>query len=355
MSKDLLSRLRAARSPEERAWLVTLDLLDSLPADLQAAAWAAAVPHWFDTDILAALLDRPPSETETLYAELQKLPFVESFEARAGHNVHQVTRTAMLDHLWHEQHDKYVALSARAATYFAGRDESEWQIERAYHLLISDPDRGADTLWNLGADWNNSFQYTLVFALAQAGLEQAEAGRSQGRGRGWTYFRLGQVESQSYRHPQATAAFREALQSVDGDRQLEANCIQSLGDVHVRLSELAEARARYEEALPIYRAIGDKLGEANCDFGLGDVAKGEEDWLQAEQFFQAALSVYREIGMPFNIGLALQRLGVVAEGRGDQTEAVRFYREALQIFEAIGVKMAEFVREALQRVGTELE
>ncbi len=59
--------------------------------------------------------------------------------------------------------------------------------------------------------------------------------------------------------------------------------------------------------------------------------------------------------MPFNIGLALQRLGVVAEGRGDQTEAVRFYREALQIFEAIGVKMAEFVREALQRVGTELE
>ena len=35
MSEDLLSRLRAVRSGEERAWLVTLDLLQSLSPDLR--------------------------------------------------------------------------------------------------------------------------------------------------------------------------------------------------------------------------------------------------------------------------------------------------------------------------------
>ena len=48
-------------------------------------------------------------------------------------------------------------------------------------------------------------------------------------------------------------------------------------------------RERYEEALPVYRAIGDKLGEANCYYGLGEVARGGKSWPQAEQFFLAAL------------------------------------------------------------------
>jgi tetratricopeptide (TPR) repeat protein len=130
-----------------------------------------------------------------------------------------------------------------------------------------------------------------------------------------------------------------------------AGCIQALGDVHVRLSEYAEARARYEEALPIYRAIGDRLGEANCHFGLGNVARGEQDWAEAKRFFQTALKVYQTTRMPFNIGLALWRLGNVAASQKQQDEASGYYREALQIFETIGVEaVAEFVRTDLQKL-----
>jgi tetratricopeptide (TPR) repeat protein len=394
MSEDLLSRLRAARSDEERNWLVTETLLNSFPIDLQAATWAAAVPHWFDAEILAALLERPALDCVRLYNDLQNLPFVESFEDRGGYNIHEVTRAAMLDHLWRQRHQDYVNFSARAAGYFAKHDEPEWQIEHVYHLLLSDPDQGANTLWELGAEWNNTFQYTLTFALAQAGLEHAEAGRSQGRSRGWAYFRHGQIESRYYRHFQAIKAFHEALQSVDGDRQLEANCIKALGDVHKQLAEYAEARARYEEARPIYAAIGDRLGEANCiqalgdvhkqlaeyaeararyeearpiyaaigarlgeancDLGLGDLARREKEWLKAELLFQAALNVYQEIGVPYNIGLALRRLGAVSEGKEERVKAVRFYQEALQIFEAIGVKDTEFTRKDLERLRADL-
>ncbi len=256
--------------------------------------------------------------------------------------------------------------------------------------MISDPDRGADALWNLGAEWNNTFQDVLVFALAQAGLEHAEANRSRGRSKGWAYFWYGQAESQFYRNQEAIAAFREALDSVGGDQQLEANCIKALGDVHVRLSELPEARARYEEALPIYRGIGDKVGEANyiqelgdvhsmldeypaareryeealpiyrgigdkvgeanCNYGLGDIARGEKEWSLAEQYFQAALQVYDETGIRLNMGLALWRLGAVAEEKEEPGKAVDFYREALQIFETIGVKdVAASIRNDLAR------
>jgi hypothetical protein len=350
MSDDLLSRLRAAGSEEERDWLLTQTLLAGLSADLKEAAWAAAVPHWFDDGILAALLERPTAECAAVYAELQTLPIVEPFQARGGHNVHEVTRAAMLDHLWRERRDEYATYSARAADCFAGREEPAWQIEHVYHLLVADPELGADRLWNLSAEWNNSFQYSAQNALAQAAAEQAKANRTQGRAHGWAYYCLGDMERRYYRHEEAKRALLPALESVDGDRQLEANCIQALGDVHMRLAEYGEARARYEEARPIYHAIGDRLGEANCDLGLADVARDEEDWAQAERLYHAALGVYREIAMPFNVALALRRLGAVAEGKGERAEAIRSYQEALDIFAAIGVPLAEHTRADLERL-----
>ena len=256
----------------------------------------------------------------------------------------------MLDHLWRERREEYVNLSAHAADYFASRDEPEWQIERAYHLLLTDPDLGADRLWHLDAEWNNSFKFSLEYALAQTAVEQAKADRIEGRARGWAYYCQGDMERRYYRNEEAKNALLLALESVDGDQQLKANCIKALGDVHKQLAEYGEARARYEEARPIYAAIGARLGEANCDFGQADVARAEKDWPQAERLFQAALGVYREIGMLFNIGLALRRLGAVAEGKGDKAEAIRFYQEALQIFKAIGVKDAEYTRADLERV-----
>ena len=41
---DSLNRLQSANSTGERNWLVTLDLLKSLPANLAKLAWAAAIP-----------------------------------------------------------------------------------------------------------------------------------------------------------------------------------------------------------------------------------------------------------------------------------------------------------------------
>lgn len=317
-ARALLERLSADLSPQEQTLSVLQAYLRRLPPDLQAAAWAAAVPHWFDAEILAALLERPAGETAALYAGLQDLPFVEAFEARGGHNVHEVSRAAMLDYLWRERREEYVRLAARAAAYFGERDEPEWQIEHIYHDLIADPDSGVDLLKNTGLTWYGSplFAYNLVYALAEIALEHVAAGRLSERGQGYANFLSGEIDRIYYRHAEAVQKLELARRFNDSDQQLEAN----------------------------------------CDLGLGDVARREQDWPQAEHDFQAALAVYRALGIPLNVGLALRRLGGVAEARGDRAGAVRFYEEALQIFGRIGVKDAEYTRADLARVqGEEAE
>ena len=117
MTDNFLQRLQAAATDDERNWLVTENLLNSLPLDLRQMAYAAAIPHWFDTEILAALQPDLKDRAVQLYADLQRLPFVEPFQGR-GHNVHELTRRLMLAQLWQTQRNEYVKLSGRAAEYF---------------------------------------------------------------------------------------------------------------------------------------------------------------------------------------------------------------------------------------------
>jgi len=66
--------------------------------------------------------------------------------------------------------------------------------------------------------------------------------------------------------------------------------------VHTALSELPEARARYEEALPIYRAIGAKLGEANVLSSQGRLLVMSGEGQKGLQTLQDALDLYAAIG-----------------------------------------------------------
>lgn len=200
----------------------TRSFLAVLPPDLAETVRAAAIPHWFDAALLAALLELPQKKADRRYATLQEMPFVQPVGGR-GHALHELTRRLLLDELWAGRQADFRAWSHRAARYFDRQaNDDTARIEAIYHWLAADPDRGAYLVWGQGATWNNTFRYNLVFALIQAGLEHDAGGRLASRARGWVYYCKGLLHTLYSENREAAESLRIASEAAGSDQQLKA-------------------------------------------------------------------------------------------------------------------------------------
>jgi tetratricopeptide (TPR) repeat protein len=168
---------------DERRWAMTADFLDSLPRTLQDAAYRAAIVHWFDPDVLRAVLDEPDAtDADEFYRRLQTFPFIEDYVGR-GHNVHSLVRGAVLDHLWRSRRDFYRDVSARAAAHFGrpfeetGEGDFTDLIEAAYHLVVADEPEGIGLAGDLVDGALASVAFDLANGLVETLQEQLDAGR----------------------------------------------------------------------------------------------------------------------------------------------------------------------------------
>ena len=138
-------------------------------------------------------------------------------------------------------------------------------------------------------------------------------------------------------HEGARARYEEALPLYRrvGDVLGEANCIRSLGDIALDRSDHEGARARYEEALPLYRRVGDVLGEANCIRSLGDIALDRSDHEGARARYEEALPLYRRVGDVVGEANCLLGHGRVAAGLGDKASAQSQAEAALVLYQRV--------------------
>lgn len=165
MSNNLLQKLMAAQTDEERSWIVTENLLESLPEDVARALWAVAIPHWFDAEILAALCPELANRADQIYQQLQNLSCVEVFPER-GHNVHELTRNQLLDHLCKKEPELFYTLSGKALAYFANGNKSEHKIEWIYHsVVVSDSYQELDGILGLLYEWVKGFRRSELLSL----------------------------------------------------------------------------------------------------------------------------------------------------------------------------------------------
>jgi tetratricopeptide (TPR) repeat protein len=292
MNSDLLERLTQAQ-PEERPWLLTEAVLESLSADLRQAVWAMAVAHWFDAKIVAALCPAVAERAAVVYEELQRLSFVEPFGER-GHNIHEATRQLLLDRLWHTRPEEFRAISARAAAYFEAdkANSSEHLYHQAVTGSINDLDRVMTPL-------DHNYRRSESEAILQALEEQIRAERV--------------------------------------DVSVAAETAYWSGRVHQRFYESKAALARYETAIAIYREVGARLGEANVCDALALACVAQQDHESALRFHQQALHIFQSIQSLYDEGWSWLYIARVEVKLGQLNEAQQSYQSAQNLFASINM------------------
>ena len=115
------------------------------------------------------------------------------------------------------------------------------------------------------------------------------------------------------------------------DRGRQARAIKALGDVHRMLGDYGAARAKYEEARPIYAGLGDRLGEANTIRALGELAGELEQEETTIQLLEEAATAFRSLGLPRDEAFCYNSMGAVMSDLKRHEEALRYFDRAIAL------------------------
>ncbi|MBI5666363.1 MAG: tetratricopeptide repeat protein, partial [Chloroflexi bacterium] len=152
---------------------------------------------------------------------------------------------------------------------------------------------------------------------------------------------------------QALAYYEQALPlyRAVGDRGGEATTLNNIGKVWADLGEKRKALAYYEQALPLYRAVGDRGGEAATCFNIGMIYRDFGDLDRAIQYLERCVELDEQVEHPDleSDRRVLAQLKRQRDGGGELTEeeqAIQVMQMLAQVYREQG---AEAVRQMLRR------
>lgn len=159
---QLLEQLKAAKGDDAALALVTFDFAVGDDAGLKEIAEAAALPHWFDDDILKSLVATPDEEGKIELLKT-KLAMREDYRMPSGkmvHNLQATVREGILKRMALSDPLRLRILSHRANRCFAEladdparcysdpRNRAAARVESIYHELLASPIDGDISLLN---------------------------------------------------------------------------------------------------------------------------------------------------------------------------------------------------------------
>lgn len=335
---DFLEELQAAKSDEEREWLVIKFSLDSLEPHIRDAVWAAAIPQWFDLNLLGNLLtEEAKKNITTVFEKLISLAFVEKFQGR-GFNVHERTRQILLNRMRQEDEVRYRELNARAADYCARQTGPLWTVAALYHRGLVKGDSITEQLVNQLIDWRSTFQYEKMESLTRSLLTESEHGRVSSRLAGWIHYQQGHLDDLYCKYESAKAHL-EAARRLSTEDRLTAEALLELGHSHYRTDDYDRAKQSLNEALAIFRKLGEKHGEANALRLLGDVHLVLDEYEAAREMYEKARILYKELKADLGESNAIFCLGRVHMMLGERDEARKLFHEALTRYRKRGSRL----------------
>ncbi|MEW5960072.1 MAG: tetratricopeptide repeat protein, partial [Chloroflexota bacterium] len=137
MDTTLLQDLQNTTDPAEKAALIAEVTLSNLPPAVALAARRGLVLHWFNQDIVSALLPGSSREHEpaAVYQRLAGLSFMEA--TPYGLAYHDLTRAGLLKRLSRTHPDLLKEAAALAAPVYAGYEDKTAALEGLYCYTLA--------------------------------------------------------------------------------------------------------------------------------------------------------------------------------------------------------------------------
>ncbi len=376
------------KTPSDLDWEMAQTILShALRVDprYSEALQAAAVPHWFDDELLAALLDSIPSALEVKdaaedkpFAWLIKRPFVERYyqptttEESQCYTLHERTRRTLISHLRQGDPVRFLLLSERVRRYHKEKLEGQnvdplerevHYFEMIYHWLAVDDDQAFDALmgtYDILESQHRLHACGRLLALAEEQYDVLKDDRPL-----WLCYYQGRFLARSRRLPEALDAWEPLLragltsklksllasqlkvvrESQDfqkiGDQQYQARTLNDVGVALQSLDEWTDALTYHEEALQIFRQSENRKGEAETLNNIGAIYRVQHKWGEALSKYQAALEISHDLANQRDTAVTLNNLGSLYQLEGKLIQAQDSYQAAIKIFHELGDQYSE--------------
>ncbi|MFK7802345.1 MAG: NACHT domain-containing protein [Anaerolineae bacterium] len=259
MNNDLLQRLSNAETDSARQAIVLEMSIGLLAPTVKQAVFAAAVPHWFDFNYLAALIGE--DDCDEVYDELLENSFINHIPGR-GYAIHERTRKLLLDDLWQRDEPEFLLLSKKAADYcLAQEDKEQWQAEEVYHRLISDPTEGLARFQQVATAWANfeHNSYEDIERMARYADEQIISGRLSGEGAAWTHLWQARLNLIYGKTGAASQALAKISQNNLTTPKFAAEVANSQGDILAAQGDSVGMEVAWQKAVSLYDQHEQKL------------------------------------------------------------------------------------------------
>src|SRR5262245_33272671 len=256
-------------------------------------------------DTMASLVDKSLLRQEERAGELR----FRMLETIREYALERLTATGEADRFQRAHADHYLAFAEHAESgLLGGGHQAEWL------------DRLKDDHDNLRA----TLSWFVRSGLAEHGLRLTGALRRFWRSRGYL------AEDREW---------TSALLAMPGARArtaARAKALHAVGGFANQQGDYAEARARFEESLDIYREIGDLHGVGWGLVHLGILTRYEGNHLAARALLEECVEVVKPAGDTEVLAAAQGNLGLVARDLGDADLAQGHLDQSLALWRKLG-------------------